>query len=117
MNVWITQTTTCTNKETNTHDKDGWLRVDEAKCTVVTEMEEEVWIESEEDALEVWRDMSEDARTCHLAAVPSPDGVLVLRTSNSHQRLRHCEWLWRLLWTIHWRFRRKKSQRKKGLDS
>uniref|UniRef100_A0A7S2USI2 JmjC domain-containing protein n=1 Tax=Attheya septentrionalis TaxID=420275 RepID=A0A7S2USI2_9STRA len=78
MNVWIMERTTTSNKETHAHERDGWLRAEEAQCTVVTEMEEEVWIESEEDALELWRDMSEDARTCHLAAVPSPDGVLVL---------------------------------------
>jgi len=55
-----------------------WLAA-EAKCTVVTEMEEEVLID-EEDALNMWREMPESFRTSHLIAVPSPDGVLIMPT-------------------------------------
>ena len=55
-----------------------------AECTIVTELEQEVFID-EEEALNMWRDMSDDARTSHLNVVPSPDGHVVLPTHDAAQ--------------------------------
>lgn len=53
----------------NSYNSYGW------KC-MLAEMEEEVSVE-EDEAYELWQNMTEDSRTCHLQAVPSPDGELI----------------------------------------
>lgn len=51
-----------------------WLNLEEAECSLA-DMEVDEFI-TEQDALEIWRNMPEDARTSHLEAVASPDGML-----------------------------------------
>ena len=57
------------------HGKVSEWTTDGAVCSVA-EDEESASI-TEEEALEMWRDMTEEARTGHLDKVPSPDGVMI----------------------------------------
>ncbi|KAL9190278.1 hypothetical protein ACHAXT_007489 [Thalassiosira profunda] len=57
------------------HGKVSEWTTDGAVCSVA-EDEESASI-TEEEALEMWRDMSEEVRTGHLDKVPSPDGVMI----------------------------------------
>ena len=64
-------------------DADAWVASREANSEVASD-EESVCIE-EEEALEIWREMSEEARTGHLDKVPSPDGIMIQPTNNDIQ--------------------------------
>lgn len=68
-------TPTATETCIRTSARSLWLDADRATC-VVGEEEQEVIVD-EEEALKLWREQVDVARTGHLEAVPNPDGFFV----------------------------------------
>lgn len=68
------------NAVLQTGDAAAWA-ASEATCEAADDEESEYI--NEEEALEMWRGMSEEARTSHLDAVPSPDGVMIQPTNET----------------------------------
>ena len=62
------------------HDTLEWLSKD-SLCEVADD-EESLSID-EEDALQIWQDMSEFERTSHLDKVPNPDGIMIQPSNNN----------------------------------
>jgi len=65
-------------------DAGAWAACARGAMCEVADDEESVFIE-EEEALDMWREMSEEARTGHLGNVPNPDGVMIRPTHRSQK--------------------------------
>jgi len=70
-------------------DATEWTTGRDAICEIADD-EESVYIE-EEEALELWMDMSEETRTGHLEKVPNPDGIMIQPTNcRAHDATSSC---------------------------
>ncbi|KAL7541747.1 hypothetical protein ACHAXR_011188 [Thalassiosira sp. AJA248-18] len=70
------------NNLIQTGDAREWTTGLKAACDVADD-EESVYLD-EEEALEMWHEMSEETRTGHLDKVPNPDGVMIQPTNEAN---------------------------------